>query len=161
MAVVCVFRLVIMKTLFFCCAVFLLVSSGALAQIGKSVEDCEAILGRPIKVHANVSPPARLYLHEGLHVQLSFDTGNAVAAIYRIPSPSGNEILPSSKAKEVFALNGFTDEELIPLDAQLPTQLKGLYKMTDDKKLFVLNDTNDNVIVVYEAESLLEQMEGR
>jgi hypothetical protein len=139
----------------------LLLGNTAFAQVGKSLEDCEAIVGRPIKIHASATPPARLYLHEGLHVQISFDAGKAVAAIYRIPSPSGNEIMPSSKVKEVFALNGFTDEELIPLDAELPAQLKGLYKMTDDKKLFVLNDTNDNVIVVYEAESLLEQMEGR
>lgn len=137
----------------------LLLGNTSSAQVGKSLEECEALLGQPIKIHSAASSPARLYLHEGLHVQISFDAGKAVAAIYRIPSPSGNETLSSSKVKAVFALNGFTDEELVPLDAELPTQLKGLYKMTDDKKLFVLNDTNDNVIVVYEAESLLEQME--
>jgi hypothetical protein len=149
-----------MKLLLFCCAVFALVSSGALAQIGKSVEDCESILGRPIKVHSNVSPPARLYLHEGLHVQLSFDTGKAIAAIYRIPSPSGNQAIPSQKVKEVYALNGFSDDDLVDLDAGFPAELKGLYKLTKDKRLLVLNDATENVIVMHKTEKFLERLKN-
>jgi hypothetical protein len=137
----------------------LLLGNTASAQVGKSLEKCEALLGQPIKIHSAASPPARLYLHEGLHVQISFDAGKAVAAIYRIPSPSGNEILPSSKVKEVYALNGFTDEQLIPLDAGLPSQLKGLYKMTEDKKLLVLNDPNENVIVIQDAAAYFKRLE--
>ena len=132
---------------------FALYGTSAFPQIAKPLNECEAILGQPIKVHAT-DPPARLYLHKGLHVQVTYETGKAVAAIYRIPSPSGNLRISSDTASTVFQLNGFSADDLVALDPKLPQAVSGLYKATKDGKIVILNDPAENVIVLFDFDYL-------
>ncbi|MBU6182894.1 MAG: hypothetical protein KGR46_08800 [Verrucomicrobia bacterium] len=131
----------------------------AIGQMLKSTTECETILGEPIKVHST-TPPARLYLYNGLHVQISYEEGKAIAAIYRIPSPTGNSLISESKINDIFSINGFSQDDLIDMDSQLPYELRGLYKSTRDKKIIVLNDPKENVIVMYELKTLLDKIKN-
>lgn len=147
-----------MKIPIFIFSIFLvLISASVSAQIAKPINECEAILGQPIKVHSS-SPPSRLYLYNGMHVQISYQSGLAVTAVYRIPSPTGNLPISESKIKDVFSINGFSQDDLIDMDFQLPYELKGLYKATPDKKIIVLNDAEENVIVMYEINTLVDKI---
>jgi hypothetical protein len=146
-----------MKIPIFIFSIFLvLISASVSAQIAKPINECEAILGQPIKVHSSTQP-SRLYLYNGMHVQISYQSGLAVAAVYRIPSPTGNLPISESKIKDVFSINGFSQDDLIDMDSQLPSELRSIYKATADKKIIVLNDPKQNVIVMYEINALPDQ----
>ena len=43
------------------------------------------------------------------------------------------------------------------MDSKLPYELRSLYKATPDKKIIVLNDPKQNVIVMYEINALPDQ----
>lgn len=147
-----------MKIYLFLSLVAVFFGDCAVGQMLKSATECETILGKPIKVHS-ANPPARLYLYKGLHVQISYQEEKAVAAIYRMPSPSGNLPLPESKVNEIFALNGFTESDLVEMDSRMPKEVQGLYKVTKDKTILVLNDPHQNVIVMHDAITLMRHLE--
>ena len=141
---------------------FLFLGNSALAQIGKSIEECERVLGQPMKIHANQTPPARLYLYKGIAVQLSYDTGRAVAAVYRIQNPNSQpwqelQNIPFSKGQldTIYFLNGISSGGLRVWDSRFPQHLV----TSDDKKVFY-RDTRQNVVVVYDMSNFLRELKG-
>lgn len=129
----------------------------ASAQIAKSLADCEKVIGKPIKIHQS-SPPSRLYFHGGLHVQVSYEGGKAIAIVYRLVGPTGGMKLSADRVKKVYALNGIAPTDIVEMDFPEFKELRGFYKRTKDRKTIILNDKVKNVLAVYHAESLLRQL---
>lgn len=131
--------------------VFLLPAS---AQIGLPLQDCETLLGRPITIHQS-SPPSRLYIHDGLHVQVSYKEGIAIGVLYRIPTPNGNAEIPQEKMLSIYKLNDKTPLDFVEIGTRF-TELKGIYSISKDGEVVALK--NQNIFAIHIRESLPDEL---
>ena len=60
-----------------------------IALISQSIATCESYLGSPRRIH-QVSPEARSYLHQGLHIQISYERGESIAVVFSKATEMGS-----------------------------------------------------------------------
>lgn len=137
--------------------IVVILSLPASAQITKSLEDCERTLGRPTKVH-RTSPPSRLYMHDGLHVQVSYQGGRATAIVYRLVGQFGSLKLSDERINKIYKLNRIDSEDIVDINFPELLQLREVYKMTKDGETIILNDRTKNVFAIYHADSIIRHL---
>jgi len=129
----------------------------ASAQITKTIKDCEMVLGKPAKIH-NTSPPARSYVNKGLHVQVSYEAGRAIAIVYRSASRFSSTTISNERIKKIYQANNIDPDNIVEITLPELRSLRGVYKITKDKKILILNDQSKNIFAVYDAEPMIRQL---
>ena len=134
----------------------------ASAQVGKPVSAAAKLFGEPIKDYSFKAHPTKIYLKDGLQIQLSYKDGIVDGAVYSVAAitSGGRQPITPSKLREIYKWNGFAEDELVPLRFKDFPALNGIYKKTKDSKLLVVNDKTKNLITISDFSSYMKYLQS-
>jgi hypothetical protein len=144
--------------------IFLLLENSSHAQIGKPLVDVVNFFGDPVKEHNKTQYPTKIFINEGIQIQLTLKNGIVDAAVYSVAylaSDYKRKPINAVQIEKIYAWNNISKDDLVNIEISEYPQLNGLLQKTKDSKLIITHNKNENLLTICESKSLLEYMNSQ